>query len=61
MPTLRFVVRCRLGMIPLAPVVASGVAARGPDDLRPAILTVIAVSCGLLPTFILRLRKAPDR
>ena len=61
MPPLRFALGYGLGVIPFALVVASGGAASGPDDLRPAILTVIAVSCGLLLAFRLLFRRAPER
>ena len=40
-------------------IAAHGGAASQPDDLRPAILTVIAVSGGLLIAGRLLLRRAP--
>jgi uncharacterized membrane protein YdjX (TVP38/TMEM64 family) len=43
MPLSRFAFGYGLGVVPFAFVVASGGAASNPDDLRPAILTVIAV------------------
>ena len=55
----RFALGYGLGVIPFAFVVAHGGAASQPDDLRPAILTVIAVSGGLLIAGRLLLRRAP--
>lgn len=48
MHPLRFALGYGIGVIPFAFVVASGGAASSPDDLRPAILTVIGVSALLL-------------
>lgn len=58
MPLLRFAFGYGLGVVPFAFVVASGGAGSNPDDLRPAILTVIAVSGSLLLAFKLLLRQA---
>lgn len=48
MHPLRFALGYGIGVIPFAFVVAFGGAASSPDDLRPAILTVIGVSAVLL-------------
>lgn len=48
MPPLRFALGYGLGVIPFAFIVAAAGAASSPDNLRPAILTVIAVSAALL-------------
>ncbi len=58
MPPLRFLFGYGLGVIPFTFVVAHGGAASNPDDLKPAILTVIAVTCGLLLAYRLLLRRA---
>ncbi len=58
MRPLRFAFGYGLGVVPFAFVVASGGAASSPDDLRPAILTVVAISGGLLLAFKLLLRRA---
>ncbi len=55
----RFALGYGLGVIPFSFIVAHGGAASQPDDLRPAILTVIAVSGGLLIAGRLLLRRAP--
>jgi uncharacterized membrane protein YdjX (TVP38/TMEM64 family) len=44
----RFALGYAAGSVPFAFVLASGGAASSPDDLRPAILTAIAVTGGLL-------------
>lgn len=57
MRPFRFACGYGLGVVPFAFVVASGGAASSPDDLRPAILTVIAVSGALLLAFKLLMRR----
>lgn len=57
MRPLRFAFGYGIGVIPFAFVVASGGAASSPDDLRPAILTVIGVSAVLLILWRLLLRR----
>ncbi len=57
MPVRRFAAGYGLGVIPFAFIVAHGGAASSPDDLRPAILTVIAVSSLLLLAWRLLLRR----
>lgn len=57
MHPLRFALGYGIGVIPFAFVVASGGAASSPDDLRPAILTVIGVSAVLLILWRLLLRR----
>lgn len=57
MHPLRFLLGYGIGVIPFAFVVASGGAASSPDDLRPAILTVIGVSAVLLILWRLLLRR----
>lgn len=57
MHPLRFAVGYGIGVIPFAFVVASGGAASSPDDLRPAILTVIGVSAVLLILWRVLLRR----
>lgn len=57
MRPLRFATGYGIGVIPFAFVVASGGAASSPDNLRPAILTVIGVSAGLLILWRLLLRR----
>lgn len=48
MRPMRFAFGYGVGVIPFAFVVAAGGAASSPDDLRPAVLTVIGVSVALL-------------
>ncbi len=48
MSPLRFAFGCALGSVPIAFIVAAGGAASQPDNLRPAILTAIAVTAILL-------------
>lgn len=57
MHPLRFGLGYGIGVIPFAFVVASGGAASSPDDLRPAILTVIGVSAVLLILWRVLLRR----
>lgn len=57
MRPLRFAFGYGIGVIPFAFVVASGGAASSPDDLRPAILTVIGVSATLLILWRVLLRR----
>jgi uncharacterized membrane protein YdjX (TVP38/TMEM64 family) len=57
MHPLRFALGYGIGVIPFAFVVASGGAASSPDDLRPAILTVIGVTAVLLILWRLLLRR----
>ncbi len=56
MNPLRFALGYGLGVIPFAFIVAAGGAASTPDDLRPAILTVIAITAILLILWRLLLR-----
>ena len=55
----RFVLGYAAGSFPFAFILASGGAASSPDDLRPAILTAIAVTATLLLLwrFLVRLRR----
>ena len=57
MNPLRFALGYGLGVIPFAFIVAAGGAASTPDDLRPAILTVIAITAILLILWRLLLRR----
>jgi uncharacterized membrane protein YdjX (TVP38/TMEM64 family) len=59
MNPLRFALGYGLGVIPFAFIVAAGGAASTPDDLRPAILTVIAITAILLILWRLLLRPRP--
>jgi len=59
MNPLRFALGYGLGVIPFAFIVAAGGAASTPDDLRPAILTVIAITAILLILWRLLLRRRP--
>lgn len=54
----RFAFGYGVGVIPFAFVVAAGGAASDPDDLRPAVLTVIGVSAVLLLLWRVFLRRA---
>ena len=56
---VRFALGYGLGVIPFAFIVAAGGAASTPDDLRPAILTVIAITAILLILWRLLLRPRP--
>lgn len=54
----RFALGYALGCVPFAFILASGGAASSPDDLRPAILTAIAVTASLLVAWrLLHLRR----
>lgn len=57
MNPLRFALGYGLGVIPFAFIIAAGGAASNPDDLRPAILTVIAITAILLILWRLLLRR----
>lgn len=57
MNPLRFALGYGLGVIPFAFIVAAGGAASTPDDLRPAILTAIAITTTLLILWRLLLRR----
>jgi uncharacterized membrane protein YdjX (TVP38/TMEM64 family) len=59
MNPIRFALGYGLGVIPFAFIVAAGGAASTPDDLRPAILTVIAITAILLILWRLLLRRSP--
>jgi len=57
MHPLRFLLGYGIGVVPFAFVVASGGAASGPDDLRPAVLAVVGVSATLLVAWRALLRR----
>ena len=57
MPPTRFALGYGIGTVPFAFILASGGAASSPEDLRPAILTAIALSALLLILWRLLLRR----
>lgn len=57
MHPLRFLLGYGIGVVPFAFVVASGGAASGPDDLRPAVLAAVGVSATLLVAWRALLRR----
>jgi len=57
MHPLRFALGYAAGVVPFAFVVAFGGAASSPDDLRPAVLTVIGVSAVLLAAWRVLVRR----
>lgn len=57
MHPLRFALGYAAGVVPFAFVVAFGGAASSPDDLRPAVLTVIGVSAVLLGAWRVLVRR----
>lgn len=57
MPLARFALGYGIGTVPFAFILASGGAASSPEDLRPAILTAIALSALLLILWRLLLRR----
>ena len=57
MPPARFALGYGIGTVPFAFILASGGAASSPEDLRPAILTAIALSALLLILWRLLLRR----
>ena len=57
MPPARFALAYGIGTVPFAFIRASGGAASSPEDLRPAILTAIALSALLLILWRLLLRR----